>query len=47
LVGRAASTLSHAGDVDPIAAGELASGFINAAIANLDPALLDAVDHAG
>ncbi|MEO6086975.1 MAG: TetR/AcrR family transcriptional regulator [Umezawaea sp.] len=47
LVGRAASTLSHAGDVDPIAAGELASGFINAAIANLDPALLDAVDRVG
>jgi AcrR family transcriptional regulator len=45
LVGRAAMHVSHSPGLDPIAAGELASGFVMAALRGLDPALLDRVDH--
>ena len=44
LVGRAAAHVSHSPGVDPIAAGELATGFVMAALRGLDPALLDHVD---
>ncbi|MFJ7219341.1 TetR/AcrR family transcriptional regulator [Amycolatopsis sp. NPDC098790] len=44
LVGRAAMHVSHSPGVDPIAAGELATGFVMAAVRGLDPALLDRVD---
>lgn len=44
LVGRAAMHVSHSPGVDPIAAGELATGFVMAALRGLDPALLDHVD---
>jgi len=44
LVGRAAIQISHSPGVDPIAAGELATGFVVAALRGLDPALLDRVD---
>jgi AcrR family transcriptional regulator len=46
LVGRAATHVSHSPGVDPIAAGELATGFVMAALRGLDPALLDHVDTA-
>jgi hypothetical protein len=44
LVGRAAMHVSHSPGVDPIAAGELATGFVMAALRGLDPALLDHVE---
>lgn len=43
LVGRAAMHISHTPEVDPIAAGELATGFVMAALRGLDPQLLDHV----
>ncbi|WIV55715.1 TetR/AcrR family transcriptional regulator [Amycolatopsis nalaikhensis] len=46
LVGRAAMHVSHSPGLDPIAAGELATGFVMAAVRGLDPALLDHVDGA-
>ncbi|MBE1493503.1 AcrR family transcriptional regulator [Amycolatopsis lexingtonensis] len=46
LVGRAAMHVSHSPGVDPIAAGELATGFVMAALRGLDPALLDHVGEA-
>ncbi|UOX92535.1 TetR/AcrR family transcriptional regulator [Amycolatopsis sp. FBCC-B4732] len=46
LVGRAAMHVSHSPGVDPIAAGELATGFVLAALRGLDPVLLDRVDDA-
>ena len=45
LVGRAAMHVSHSPGVDPIAAGELATGFVMAALRGLDPALLDHVER--
>lgn len=44
LVGQAAQQVSRSPGVDPIAAGELATGFIMAALRGLDPALLERVD---
>ncbi|MEQ0559790.1 TetR/AcrR family transcriptional regulator [Amycolatopsis sp. NEAU-NG30] len=44
LVGRAAMHVSHSPGADPIAAGELATGFVMAALRGLDPALLDRAD---
>ncbi len=44
LVGRAAMHVSHSPGVDPIGAGELATGFVMAALRGLDPGLLDRVD---
>jgi AcrR family transcriptional regulator len=46
LVGRAAMHVSHTPGVDPLAAGELATGFVMAALRGLDPVLLDRVDEA-
>ena len=46
LVGRAAMHVSHSPGVDPIAAGELATGFVMAALRGLDPALLDRLEEA-
>ncbi|OXM65706.1 TetR/AcrR family transcriptional regulator [Amycolatopsis vastitatis] len=46
LVGRAAMHVSHSPGIDPIAAGDLATGFVMAALRGLDPALLDHVDDA-
>ncbi|MEV4052477.1 TetR/AcrR family transcriptional regulator [Amycolatopsis sp. NPDC049688] len=45
LVGRAAMHVSHSPGLDPIASGELATGFVMAALRGLDPALLDHVDR--
>jgi len=44
LVGRAANHVSHAPHLDPLAAGELASSFIVAALRGIDPALLERLD---
>lgn len=45
LVGRAAMLVSHSPGLDPIAAGELATGFVMAALRGLDPALLERIDR--
>ena len=46
LVGRAAMHVSHSPGLDPMAAGELATGFVMAALRGLDPALLDRLEAA-
>jgi hypothetical protein len=33
--------VSRSGEIDPLAAGELAAGFILAALRGIDPALVD------
>jgi AcrR family transcriptional regulator len=45
LVGRAATHISHTPAIDPLKAGELASGFVMAALRGLDPAVLDDLDR--
>lgn len=45
LVGRAAMHVSHSPGLDPIAAGELATGFVMAALRGLDPVLLERLDR--
>ncbi|QUQ64418.1 hypothetical protein [Kutzneria sp. CA-103260] len=47
LVGGAARRVRRSSNPDPLAAGELATAFMMAAIGNLDGCALDAVDRAG
>ncbi|MCW2902844.1 MAG: TetR family transcriptional regulator [Streptosporangiaceae bacterium] len=47
IVGQAAEYTLRAGDLDPLAAGEIATRFIMAALTNLDPGVLDPLDRPG